>query len=171
MHHVATLYPFSVMKTNVVYSKKYLSIGTERHMGRSLQVSFWVGYALFMGAIRKERPANQPARRSVTNFLPFLSGSGEKRQPCQSRSTGLASEQPVIVARQTATPEFAQRKERNNNSIGSKFLRSRGFFQEAPCGFGQSPRSSPYSFPSLFVIFPIRSERSMPVACFRPSTT
>ena len=35
---VAALYPFSVMKTDVVYSKKYLSIGAERHMGRSAPI-------------------------------------------------------------------------------------------------------------------------------------
>ena len=41
--------------------------------------------------------------RSSTNFLPFLSGSGEKRQLSKSRSTGFGSEQPEIVARNTAT--------------------------------------------------------------------
>ena len=30
------------------------------------------------GGWRQALHANQPARRSVTNFLPFLSGSGEK---------------------------------------------------------------------------------------------
>ena len=38
--YVATLCLFSVVRIYVVYSKKYLSTGTERHMGRSLQVSF-----------------------------------------------------------------------------------------------------------------------------------
>ena len=43
---------------------------------------------------------------SSTNFLPFLSGSGEKRQLCQSRLTGLTSEQPEFAARQTAAPKI-----------------------------------------------------------------
>ena len=79
--------------------------------------------------------------RSSTNFLPFLSGSGEKRQLHKSRWTGFGSEQPEIAARQTATPKSVPRKNRDINPIELKFLRSRGFFQEAPCGFGQSPRS------------------------------
>ena len=37
-------------------------------------------FALCRGAIRRERPAFQPAFRPPTNFLPLLSGSGEKRQ-------------------------------------------------------------------------------------------
>ena len=79
--------------------------------------------------------------RSTTNFLPFLSGSGEKRQLHKSRWTGFGSEQPEFVARNTATPKSVPRKNRDINPIELKFLRSRGFFQEAPCGFGQSPRS------------------------------
>ena len=43
---------------------------------------------------------------SSTNFLPFLSGSGEKRQLCQSRLTGLTSEQPEFAARQIAAPKI-----------------------------------------------------------------
>ena len=80
--------------------------------------------------------------RSTTNFLPFLSGSGESENVRISLAE-CGSEQPEFAARKTATPKSAQRKERDINPIELKFLRSRGFFQEAPCGFGQSPRSSP----------------------------
>ena len=36
------------------------------------------GFALYRGVIRRERPAFHPSFCPPTNFLPFLSGSGEK---------------------------------------------------------------------------------------------
>ena len=41
-------------------------------------VSLLTGYALYRGAIRRERPAFHPLLRFSTNFLPFLSGSGRE---------------------------------------------------------------------------------------------
>ena len=56
--------------------------------------------------IHRERPVCRSAR-PTTNYLPFISGSGEKRQLCQSRLTGLTSEQPEFAARQTAAPKIS----------------------------------------------------------------
>ena len=65
--------------------------------------------ALCRGVIHRERHACRSARFKC-NFLPFLSGSGEKRQLSKSRWTGFGSEQPEIVARNMATSASVQRK-------------------------------------------------------------
>ena len=74
------------------------------------------------GAIRRARPANHPACCPFTNLNHFYPVAemrrGNKLPPCQSRLTGLVSEQPEIVARQTATLESVQYKVRDINSIG-----------------------------------------------------
>ena len=76
-------------------STSIFSPEAERHMGRSLQRRAFDGlrilaFALCRVIIRRERPACRSALSS-TNFLPFLSGSGEKRQLSKSRSTGFGS--------------------------------------------------------------------------------
>ena len=63
-----------------------------------------------------------PPYSNVTS-LPLLSGSGERRKPCQSRSTGLVSEQPEFVARNTATPNLVQRKDRIKNPLALRVLK------------------------------------------------
>ena len=81
--------------------------------------------------------------RFKCNFLPFLSGSGEKRQLSKSRWTGFGSEQPEFAARQTATPEFAQRKNRDIKPLAVKVLKVlRGLLLEKSPkqGLGQSPK-------------------------------
>ena len=50
-----------------------------------------------------------------------------------------------IRSTEMTTSESVQRKNRDINPIGLKFLRSRGFFQEAPCRvWDRVPRSSPH---------------------------
>ena len=105
--------------------------------------SICTSYRMYLSPNRND-PRVVPVRSS-TNFLPFLSGSGESENVRISLAE-CGSEQPEFAARNTATPKFAQHKERDINPIELKFLRSRGFFQEAPCGFGQSPRSSPTKY-------------------------
>ena len=95
--------------------------------------------------LRKGVVGNDPRvvpSHSSTNLNHFYPVA-ERAQAPKSRSTGFGSEQPEIVARNTATSESVQTKSKGVKSPCLKFLRSRGFFQEAPCGFGQSPRSSP----------------------------
>ena len=69
---------------------------TERHTGRSLQHLIFDGlyltvFALYRGAIRRERPANQPAFRSSTNLNHFYPVAGARRKPSKSRSTGFCA--------------------------------------------------------------------------------
>ena len=52
--------------------------------------------------------------RSKTNFLPFLSGSGESENVRISLAE-CGSEQPEFVARNTATPKSVPQKERGKN--------------------------------------------------------
>ena len=101
-----------------------------------------MAYAPYRGAIRRERPAFQPALRPPTNFLPFLSGSGES-----------ASEQIPLVgiwlgAAGNSSTEYGYTKtcttkRKGQKSPWLKFLKvlrkllSRSFLS----GFGQSPRS------------------------------
>ena len=104
-------------------------------------VSFSMDYIPCRGVIRRERPACRSARFKC-NFLPFLSGSGESENVRISLAE-CGSEQPEFAARNMATTESVQRKNRDINPIGLKFLRSRGFFQEAPCRvWDRVPRSS-----------------------------
>ena len=71
-------------------------------------------FYLCRGAIRRERPAFQPAFRPSTNLNHFYPVAemrqGNKLPPYKSRSTGFGSEQPEFAARQTATSESAQTK-------------------------------------------------------------
>ena len=69
-----------------------------------------MGYALYRGAIRRERPAFHPAFRSFTNLNHFYPVAGEKRQLSKSRSTGFGSEQPEFAEGKRLHREFAQRK-------------------------------------------------------------
>ena len=83
-----------------------------------------------------------PPYSNVTS-LPFLSGSEERRQPPKSRSSGFCSEQPEIVARQMATLESVQQKERDNNPFALKVLKVlRGLLlKKSPkWGLGQRPK-------------------------------
>ena len=50
-----------------------------------------MGYALYRGAIRRERPAFHPTLRSFTNLNHFYPVAGERRQPSKSRLTGFCS--------------------------------------------------------------------------------
>ena len=69
-------------------------------------------FYLCRGAIRRERPAFQPAFRPSTNLNHFYPVAemrqGNKLPPYKSRSTGFGSQQPEFAARQTATSESAQ---------------------------------------------------------------
>ena len=60
--------------------------------------------------------------RSSTNFLPFLSGSGESENVRISLAE-CGSEQPEFAARKTATPKFAQTKSKERKSPCLKFLK------------------------------------------------
>ena len=69
-------------------------------------------FYLCRGAIRRERPAFQPALRPSTNLNHFYPVAemrqGNKLPPYKSRSTGFGSQQPEFAVRQTATIESAQ---------------------------------------------------------------
>ena len=54
--------------------------------------------------------------RSTTNFLPFLSGSGESENVRISLAE-CGSKQPEFVTRNTATPKSVQQKERGKNPL------------------------------------------------------
>ena len=64
-----------------------------------------------------------PLLTNLNHFYPVA----ERRQgnklppPHKSRWTGFGSEQPEFATRNTATPKFAQRKNRTQNPIGLKF--------------------------------------------------
>ena len=61
-------------------------------------------------------PTRVVPSRSSTNFLPFLSGSGESENVRISLAE-CGSEQPEFAARQTATSESAQTKKRIQNPL------------------------------------------------------
>ena len=61
----------------------------------------------------------------------------------KSRWTGFGSEQPEFVARNMATQKFVPQKDRFKKTNLVKVLGSRGFFQEAPAGFGTESRGLP----------------------------
>ena len=65
-----------------------------------------MGYALYRGAIRRERLAFHPTLRSFTNLNHFYPVAGERRQLSKFRWTGFGSEQPEIVARNMATSKI-----------------------------------------------------------------
>ena len=112
-------------------------------------VSVLVGYELYRVAIRRERPMcrsvsvecysycpklshfiGAQSEGSAPHFilpsvhhltsLPFLSGSGESENVRISLAE-CGSEQPEIVARNTATPKFAQTKNKERKSPWLKF--------------------------------------------------
>ena len=56
--YVATLCPFSVVRIYVVYSKSIFQSERNDTWVVPYRFHFLMGYALFRGAIRKERPAN-----------------------------------------------------------------------------------------------------------------
>ncbi len=80
-------------------------------------------FYLCRGAIRRERPAFQPALRPSTNLNHFYPVAemrqGNKLPPHKSRSTGFGSQQPEFAARQTATSESAQTKGGDQNPLSS----------------------------------------------------
>ena len=91
----------------------------------------------------------------ICNILPLLSGSGdERRQQAaapKSRSTGLVSQQPEIVARNMATPKSVQQNARGKNPLALKVLKVlRGLLlKKSPkWGLGQSPK--------VFLFIPLR---------------
>ena len=90
-----------------------------------------------------ERHTGRSARFKC-NFLPFLSGSGEKaRQQVAAVRISLAecgSEQPEFVARQTAASESAPQKNRGKIPLLKVLEILKNFFQEVfKQGSGQSP--------------------------------
>ena len=59
-----------------------------------------MGYTPCRGAIRRERPANQPALRPFTNLNHFYPVAERNGMPLsKSRWTGFGSEQPEFVER------------------------------------------------------------------------
>ena len=68
-------------------------------------------FALCRGASRRERPAFHPAIRPLTNLNHFYPVA-EKAQAPKSRWTGFGSEQPEFEARNMATSESAECRER-----------------------------------------------------------
>ena len=70
----------------------------ERHMGRSLRIlSFGRANFLKKRVVGNDPRVVPPSHQLIS--MPFLSGSGEKRQLSKSRSTGFGSEQPEFVER------------------------------------------------------------------------
>ena len=55
------------------------------------QLLFSMGYALYRGAIRRERPAFQPALPLLTNLNHFYPVAGARRQPPKSRWSGFCA--------------------------------------------------------------------------------
>ncbi len=101
-----------------------------------------------------ERHTGRSARFKC-NFLPFLSGSGEKarQQVAAAVRISLAecgSEQPEIVARNTATPKSVQTKNKERKSPCLKFLKvlKTSFKKFSSRVRGNAPRSSPVRTPS-----------------------
>ncbi len=96
-----------------------------------------------------ERPVCRSARFKC-NFLPFLSGSGERRQAAARISLAeCGSEQPETVARNTATPKSAQTKSKERKSPCLKFLKvlktsfkkfSSGVWDRVPRSYGSGQR-------------------------------
>ena len=63
-----------------------------------------------------------PLLTNLNHFYPVAERrQGNKLPPSQSRWTGLGSEQPEFVARNTATPKSAPHKARIQSPIGLKF--------------------------------------------------
>ena len=50
-----------------------------------------MGYALYRGAIRRERPAFQPTLPLLTNLNYFYPVAGARRQPPKSRWSGFCA--------------------------------------------------------------------------------
>ena len=78
------------------------------------------GYGIVQPLTSYIRPKRNDTRvvpsRSSTNFLPFLSGSGESGNVRISLAE-CGSEQPEFAARQTATSESVQQKARSKNPL------------------------------------------------------
>ena len=108
------------------------------------------GFALYRGVIRRERPAFHPSFCPPTNFLPFLSGSGEKRQavaqiPLDEIWLGAAG---IRSTEYGYIQNLRKQKARGENPPCLKFLKvlrkllSRSFLSRV---WDRVPRS--YSFP------------------------
>ena len=129
----------------------FLSFGERKCIFQPTRNDTWVvpynissptAYALYRGAIRRERPAGQPALRPFTNLNHFYPVAGARRKPSQSRWTGLGAGAAGI-----RNTEYGYTQNQNHVKQESKIpllkvLESlENFFQEVfKQGLGQSPK-------------------------------
>ena len=115
-------------------------------MGRSLQHLIFNKLRSFQGRNPKGAPripSRLPLLTNLNHFYPVAGArQGNKLPPSQSRLTGLGAGAAGIRSTANGYTRNCITKRGMINPPWLKFLRSRGFFQEAPCGVGQSPRSS-----------------------------
>ena len=117
-------------------------------MGRSLQHSFPKGFHPLRGAIRRERPANQPAFRPATNLNHFypVAERGDSRTNPARRDLARSSRNAQSICGYTKSVPYKKRGDTPSQLKFLKVLRkllSRSFLS----GFGQSPRTSSHLTP------------------------